>query len=89
MRRVRILIEGKVQGVFFRVNVEKRAIALGLKGYVRNVPKGVEAVFEGVGEKVAEILSFCAIGPEGAKVTGIDITEESYCEELEDFKIQY
>tara|TARA_Y100000310_G_C20553802_1_gene749490 strand:+ start:712 stop:981 length:270 start_codon:yes stop_codon:yes gene_type:complete len=89
MRRVKVLIEGKVQGVFFRANTEKRAVALGLKGYVKNVSKGVEAVFEGEDEKVAEILSFCAIGPEAAKVTGVDVSEESYVGEFEDFKIEY
>ena len=89
MRKVSVLIKGKVQGVFFRANTEKKALALGLKGYVKNVSKGVEAVFEGEDEKVSDILEFCAIGPEGAKVSSIDVTEESYSGEFENFKIEY
>ncbi|MBL7051902.1 MAG: acylphosphatase [Nanoarchaeota archaeon] len=89
MRRVRVLIKGVVQGVFFRANTEEKAKALGLKGYVKNIPEGVEAIFEGEDDKVGEILSFCAVGPEGAKVSTIDVTEESYSGEYKDFKIEY
>ena len=89
MRRVKVIIKGRVQGVFFRANTEKRALALGLKGYVKNVSKRVEAVFEGEDEKVKEILEFCAIGPEGSKVSSIDGTEEKYSGDYKEFKIEY
>ncbi len=87
MRRVHVLIKGKVQGVFFRANTEEKAKSLNLKGYVRNTSKGVEAVFEGEDENIKDILEFCATGPENAKVTSIDITEETYKEEFKDFQI--
>ena len=87
MRRVHVIIKGKVQGVFFRANTEERAKALGIKGYVKNTSEGVEAVFEGDEEKVKDILEFCAVGPEGAKVTSIEVTEQPYQEEFEEFSI--
>jgi len=45
---VRIYVSGRVQGVFYRSNTRKKALELGLKGWVRNLPDGrVEAVVEG------------------------------------------
>ena len=85
MRRVHVLIKGKVQGVFFRRNALELAKKLDLKGWMKNVSKGVEAVFEGEDEKIKDILEFCAIGPEGAKVTSIDVTEETYIGEFKEF----
>jgi len=89
MRRVKVIIKGEVQGVFFRANTRDRAVKLDLKGYVKNVGGHVEAVFEGEDEAVKEILEFCAIGPEGAKVKNIDVSEESYKGEFENFEIRY
>lgn len=85
MRRVHVLIKGKVQGVFFRRNALELAKKLDLKGWMKNVSKGVEAVFEGDDEKIKDMLEFCAIGPEGAKVTSIDVTEETYIGEFKEF----
>lgn len=46
--RAVVVFRGRVQGVYFRANCAERAEALGLHGYVRNLPDGsVEAVFEG------------------------------------------
>lgn len=89
MRRVHILIKGRVQGIFFRAGIEERAKKLKIKGYVKNVQDGVEAVFEGSDEKVKDILEFCAVGPKGAKITGIDITEEPFQDEFDTFTIEY
>lgn len=85
MRRVKVLIKGRVHGVFFRAHIEQKAKSLGITGSVRNVPEGVEAVFEGSDEKVKDILEFCALGPKGAKVTAIEIQEEMYRREFDSF----
>jgi len=88
VKKVKVLIKGKVQGVFFRKNVCDLALKLGLKGYVMNVTKGVEAVFVGEEDGVNEVLDFCLKGPSGAKVTGLDISAYSG-EDFESFEIVY
>ena len=85
MRRVKVLIKGRVHGVFFRVHIEQKAKSLGITGSVKNVPEGVEAVFEGADEKIKDMLEFCAIGPKEAKVTCLEIQEEPYRGEFDSF----
>ncbi len=88
--RVRILIEGKVQGVFFRQNTKEAAQLRNVKGWIRNLPSGkVEALFEGDKEAVQEMVDFCRIGPRGSYVTKIDLTREEYTGEFSDFQIMY
>jgi acylphosphatase len=88
MRRTHILIHGDVQGVFFRSGIEKLAKKHNVKGFVRNIGNDVEAVFEGNDDDVAEMLVFCALGPKGSKVKSMDIQEESYDAEFEDFTVE-
>ena len=77
MRRVRILVSGRVQGVFFRASCARRARTLGLGGSVRNMPDGrVEAVFEGPSEDVEAMVTWCRTGPEHARVDEVEISEE-------------
>ena len=67
--RVRLKIEGRVQGVFFRAATLEQAGRLGLKGWVRNCPDGsVEVVAEGERKKIEELVSWCHHGPPGAHV---------------------
>ena len=88
MKRVKVIIKGKVQGVFFRANVEERAKKLSLNGYVMNKEDFVEAVFIGSEDNVNEILDFCLKGPEKAKVKGMEI-EKYVGEDFKDFQIRY
>jgi len=77
VRRVRILVSGRVQGVFFRASCARRARTLGLGGSVRNMPDGrVEAVFEGPSEDVEAMVTWCRTGPEHARVDEVEISEE-------------
>ncbi len=86
--RAHVLISGKVQGVFYRVNTKRMADKLGVKGWIRNLPDGrVEAVFEGDEEAVKRLISWCWIGPPGAKVTNIEVEWEEYLGEYEGFKV--
>jgi acylphosphatase len=88
--RAHVLIEGRVQGVFFRYHTQELAIRLGLKGWVKNRWDGnVEAVFEGDREKVNQIIQWCNLGPSQAKVTKVRHTWEDYKEEFKDFSISY
>ena len=75
--RRRVVVQGHVQGVFFRETVRRRAVAAGVAGRARNVPDGsVEAVFEGEAEVVARLIEFCREGPRGARVDWVDVASE-------------
>jgi acylphosphatase len=76
-RRVRVLVRGRVQGVFFRAETRARAESLGLSGSVRNLPDGtVEAVLEGDSERVESMIAWCRRGPEGASVEDVQVSSE-------------
>lgn len=89
MSRVKITIEGSVQGVFFRYFMKNHATALGLTGYVRNLNNKVEAVLEGNTDKIKHLIELCKKGPISAKVTKMDIKDEMYRGEFRSFRIIY
>ena len=75
--RRRVVVHGRVQGVFFRDSVRRRASERGVAGWVRNRPDGtVEAVFEGQREAVEAMVRFAHEGPRGAEVDTVDVSEE-------------
>ena len=87
--RVHIYISGRVQGVFFRDSTRERALALGVRGWVRNLPDGrVEGVFEGPGEGVEELVAWCRQGPPHALVTDVKAEWEVYRGELKGFEVR-
>ena len=62
--RVRVFVEGRVQGVGFRQSTAREAMRLGLQGWVRNLPDGrVEAVYEGPRDAVEKMLAWSGRGP--------------------------
>ena len=74
--RVRVLISGKVQGVWFRRWTQREAETLGLSGWVRNLLDGrVEAVFAGGASQVEEMLTRCRRGPPMARVDAVEIDD--------------
>ncbi len=76
-KRVRVLVSGQVQGVFFRAECASRARRLGLGGLVRNLPDGrVEAVFEGDPVGVDEMVEWCHTGPRWAQVESVEVVAE-------------
>ena len=88
--RARVIIEGRVQGVFFRHHTEEAALRLGVKGWVKNRRDGrVEAVFEGDQERVEQIIQWCHQGPSEAKVTKVHVNWEDYTGEFEGFSVTY
>lgn len=90
MVRARVLVSGRVQGVFFRSEITHESEKRGIKGWVRNLPDGkVEAVFEGEEKSVREIIEFCKRGPPGAKVTEVDVTWETYTGAIRHFETKY
>jgi len=89
MKRVHVLISGRVQGVFFRAETLRTALSLGLAGWVLNREDGcVEALFEGEDESVDRMLAWCRQGPPHARVDRVDWTEEPWRGDLKDFRIK-
>jgi acylphosphatase len=87
MIRRRVVVHGRVQGVFFRDTARRMAQSRGLGGWVRNTPEGtVEAVLEGEPDVVESLVRWCGEGPRGAHVERVDATAEEP-EGLTDFRI--
>ena len=77
MIRRRVIVSGRVQGVFFRDSTRRQAEAHGVAGWVRNNPDGsVEAVFEGDSDAVERLIEFVRRGPESAAVDHVEVAEE-------------
>lgn len=73
----RVVVHGRVQGVFFRDTTHRQASARRVAGWVRNRPDGtVEAVFEGDPQDVDALIAFCHEGPRGAQVDRVEVRDE-------------
>ena len=76
--RRRVVVHGRVQGVFFRDSTRQQARTRGVHGWVRNRPDGaVEAAFEGAADAVATLVQFCETGPRGARVSHVEVFDEA------------
>jgi acylphosphatase len=85
--RVRVVVSGRVQGVFFRVETRDMARRLGLAGFVRNRADGaVEAVFQGPKASVNEAIAWCRRGPPMAAIKDVEVSTEEL-EEIDGFRI--
>ena len=77
MVRYRVLISGRVQGVFFRDTCRRLAEQHGVAGWVRNLPDGrVEAVFEGLADDVRRLVDWARTGPRLAAVHDVAVQSE-------------
>ena len=86
--RAHVVIEGRVQGVFFRAETQNTARAHNLTGWVRNLPDGrVEAVFEGAEEDVEQVIAWCHKGPSYAIVRDVKVAREQFTGEFDCFMI--
>ena len=75
-KHIRIKIFGKVQGVGFRFTVHLAFVDLGITGTVENKPDGsVEITAKGPEDKLERLERWCHKGPEGAKVTNVEVEE--------------
>jgi acylphosphatase len=75
--RYRVLISGRVQGVYFRAACQRMAWQCGVAGWVRNLDDGrVEAVFEGPAADVQRALDWARYGPRLAVVTDVAVRAE-------------
>ena len=72
--RARIVVRGRVQGVWFRGSMQEAAERLGVAGWVRNRPDGtVEAEAEGTHEAVDALIAWAHQGPPGARVADVSV----------------
>ena len=80
--RTHLRVEGRVQGVYFRVSTQAEAQRLGLVGWVRNRRDGtVEAVAEGPVERVEALVAWVHEGPPTAQVERVEATTLAPLEE--------
>jgi len=90
LKRIRIIVSGQVQGVFFRSRTQEVAEKLGLVGLVRNtIDGGVEIVAEGEKEKLDELIAWCKKGPLFARVENIKVDWQAPTGEFSSFEIKY
>jgi acylphosphatase len=72
-KKIHLIISGKVQGVFYRVNAKRKAEELGLKGWIKNTSDGkVEIVAEGNEDGLKEMIEWCYNGSSGAVVDEVE-----------------
>ena len=77
-KTVHVLISGTVQGVWFRAWTVQEAQMRGLDGWVRNRRDGgVEAVFSGDADAVAQMIKRCQHGPPSARVDFVKVLGET------------
>lgn len=87
--RVALCIKGRVQGVGFRFSAVDEARRLGLSGWVRNTHDGhVELVAEGARALLQRLVTWCHVGPRGARVTAVVEEWLPYAGEFADFGIR-
>lgn len=88
MKRVRAIISGRVQGVWFRASTLEKALEYGVRGTVRNLVDGrVELVAEGEDEQVDQLLRWAGNGPPMAAVDRVDLEDLPGDKEFSDFRI--
>ncbi|HID40819.1 MAG TPA: acylphosphatase [Aquifex aeolicus] len=88
--RLRIFVEGLVQGVGFRAYTKRIADSYGLNGWVRNLPDGrVEILVEGDDELIGYFIKDILKGPPAARVDKAEIIKEYSDEPVYGFDIKY
>jgi len=87
-KAARFVVQGTVQGIFFRQFVKGHAADLKLRGFVRNLDNGeVEVIAEGEAENLDRLLGFLKKGPEHAQIRNVKIEERKWSGDFEEFKI--
>jgi acylphosphatase len=75
--RRRVIVRGRVQGVFFRDTLRRQAESRSVAGWAMNRNDGaVEAAFEGAQDAVEALVDFCRRGPSRARVEDVEVVEE-------------
>ena len=89
-QRIRIIVTGKVQGVFFRQSLKIKAKQNDIFVWVKNLKDGrVEAILEGDEEKINRIIEWAHGGPANARVEDVEIQNEKFIGEFSKFDVLY
>ena len=90
MKRINLIISGKVQGVGFRYYTKRTAISLNLKGYVKNLTNNsVEVVAEGAEAEIKQFIEWCKKGPSSSHISDLKINYLPYTGEFKEFEIKH
>lgn len=90
MQTIKIIISGKVQGVFFRDFIKEQADILEIKGFTKNISDGnVEIIAQGSESALKELIEQTKIGHAFAKIDKINVSHETSNTIFKDFKIIY
>ena len=86
--RAKVVISGKVQGVYFRAETQRAAKQRNVQGWVRNRSNGsVEALLEGDEPSVKAMLEWCWEGSPFSRVQHVDVQWETHIGDLDRFDI--
>ncbi len=89
IKRWKLIVTGRVQGVCYRISTKSRASELGIFGYTRNLPDGnVEIIAEGNQEQLDELKSWCQKGPPAALVSSVNVEEKAATGEFPGFDVR-
>jgi acylphosphatase len=85
-----VIVQGRVQGVYFRAYTRDQARLLGLNGWVMNRRDGsVEALFEGKRSRVEDMVAWCRQGPPTAQVDQVEVEFGEFRGEGDSFEVRY
>lgn len=84
----KIIVSGRVQGVFYRTTTKDVADKLKLVGYVRNLPDGSVEIIA-AGDKMEELIKWCHIGPRHSKVSRVETSQIMLDDKYNKFEIRY
>jgi len=89
--RLHAIAQGRVQGVYFRDFTSRKAQALGLTGYVKNLSDGrsVEVLAEGDRRALEQLLEHIKIGPRGARVDRVNVEWSDYSDDFKTFEMRF
>ncbi len=89
IRKVKILVSGRVQGVYFRLFTQNKAKHFAIKGSARNLPDGrVEIIAEAENMAIEKFIKWCHKGPITARVDHVEVSELQHDEALTSFEIK-
>lgn len=88
--QVKVIIEGMVQGVFYRASTRDRAQMLGLNGWVKNMPdRTVHALFQGSPDTIDQMIEWCWQGSPASRVDHVHTEQQEPEKDFIDFKVRY